>query len=173
MWLDVRAAGEVTTGGGEAATIEPLARHLDVYDAILAQNFGLGVQACYRGPRLYDAEETKAVVKKWVDFYKKYRDILESDLIHVRRADGRDLDAMMHVNPRLKHKALVMVFNPLDHRVEKTLSLPLYLTGLAADTAIRPREQEGEARPIKIDRKFRADLPAALAPRSATWFVVE
>ena len=50
-------------GGGAAATIEPLVKHLDTYDAILAQNFGLGVQACYRGPRLYDADETKAVVK--------------------------------------------------------------------------------------------------------------
>ena len=31
---------------------------------------GAGVAACYRGSRVYDTEETKAVVKKWVDFYK-------------------------------------------------------------------------------------------------------
>ena len=36
---------------------------------------------------MYDTPETKAVVKKWVDFFKKYRDILTSDIIHVRRAD--------------------------------------------------------------------------------------
>ena len=57
-------------GGGAAATLEPLSEHLDAYAAHLAQNFGAGVQACYRGPRLYDTDETKAVVKKWVDFYK-------------------------------------------------------------------------------------------------------
>ena len=88
-------------GGGEAATLEPLAEHLDAYEAHLAQNFGCGVQACYRGPRLYDGVETKAAVKKWVDFYKCYRAILESDIIHLRRADGRDIDGVMHVNPQL------------------------------------------------------------------------
>ena len=85
-------------GGGAAATIEPLSEHLDAYEAHLANNFGMGVQACYRGPRLYDTDQTKAVVKKWVDFFKMYRDILESDIIHVRRADGRDIDCILHVN---------------------------------------------------------------------------
>ncbi len=158
-------------GGGEAATIEPLVKHLDVYDAILGQNFGLGVQACYRGPRLYDSGETKAVVKKWVDFYKKYRDILESDLIHIRRADGRDLDCMMHINPRLKHKALAMVFNPLQRKVMKSLTLPLYHTGLTETASLR--QQEGPPQTLKLDRKYNVELPVELAPRSATWFVVE
>ncbi len=27
------------------------------------------------------------LVKKWVDFYKTYRDILISDIVHVRRPD--------------------------------------------------------------------------------------
>jgi hypothetical protein len=75
-------------GGGAAATLEPLHQHLDAYEAHLANNFGAGVQACYRGPRLYDTDATKAVVQKWVAWFKRYRDILESDLIHVRRADG-------------------------------------------------------------------------------------
>ena len=73
-------------GGGEAATLQPLNEHLDAYGAHLAQNFGWGVQACYRGPRLYDTEETKAVVRTWVDFYKAHRAI-ESDVIHLRRAE--------------------------------------------------------------------------------------
>ena len=45
-------------GGGAAATIEPLADHLDAYEAHMAQNYGSGVQACYRGPRLYDTDST-------------------------------------------------------------------------------------------------------------------
>ncbi|MGQ9590005.1 MAG: hypothetical protein ACUVYA_06890, partial [Planctomycetota bacterium] len=47
-------------GGGAAATLEPLKDHLDAYGQHLAQNFGAGVQACYRGPRLYDSDETRA-----------------------------------------------------------------------------------------------------------------
>ena len=47
-------------GGGAAATIEPLKDHLPHYGQRMANLFGAGVQACYRGPRLYDAEETRA-----------------------------------------------------------------------------------------------------------------
>ena len=43
-------------GGGEATTFEPLHQHLADYEWYLAQNFGSGVIACYRGPRLYDTE---------------------------------------------------------------------------------------------------------------------
>ncbi len=158
-------------GGGAAATIEPLAEHLDVYEALMASLFGTGVQACYRGPRLYDREQTKAAVKKWVDFYKKYRDILDSDIIHVRRADGRDIDCMMSVNPRLEHKALAMVFNPLNTPVKRTLRLPLYYAGLT-DTAT-VREQEGEPRTFKLARDYSIEVEVEMPPQSSTWFVIE
>ena len=48
-------------------------------------DIGAGVAACYRGYRLYDTNETKALVTKWVSFYKKYRSILIRDIIHVRK----------------------------------------------------------------------------------------
>jgi len=47
-------------------------------------DIGAGVAACYRGYRLYDTNETQALVTKWVSFYKKYRSILIRDIIHVR-----------------------------------------------------------------------------------------
>jgi hypothetical protein len=69
-------------GGGAAATMEPLKEHLTEYENQMMQNYGSGVQACYRGPRLYDAPETKALVAKTIDWYKKYRGILNSDIVH-------------------------------------------------------------------------------------------
>ena len=78
-------------GGGEAAIFEPLEDNLDAYEWALAQYFGAGVQACYRGYQLYDTETTRKVVKKWTDFYRRYRSILTGDLIHVRRADMQGL----------------------------------------------------------------------------------
>ncbi len=158
-------------GGGPAATLEPLAEHLDAYEAHLAQNFGSGVQACYRGPRLFDTDQTKAVVAKWVGFYKQYRDILDSDIIHVRRADGRDIDCMMHVNPCLPHKGLAMVFNPLDRVVERTLKLNLYYTGLTRTASIR--EQEGPAKRYELSRGYEVEVPIRMKPNSVTWFVIE
>jgi hypothetical protein len=157
-------------GGGAAATIEPLAEHLDAYAAHLANNLGAGVQACYRGPRLYDTEETKAVVKQWVNFFKRYRDILESDVIHVRRADGRDIDCLLHVNPQLDIKGLAMVYNPLDHSVERKLTLPLYYTGLT-DTA-RIHKKDGASETYRLDRDYHVTVPVTIGARSNTWLII-
>ena len=126
-------------GGGAAATIEPLKDHLEHYETRLANLFGAGVQACYRGPRLFDTDETKAVVKKWVDFYKAHRAILDSDLIHLRRADGRDWDGWLHVNPALKERGLAMIYNPLNEPIERRIRLPLYYTGLTDRAFGAPR----------------------------------
>jgi hypothetical protein len=158
-------------GGGAAATLEPLSEHLDAYGAHLGQNFGSGVQACYRGPRLYDSDETKALVKKWVDFYKEYREILDSDIIHVRRPDGRDIDCILHVNSQLKHKALAMVYNPLSRKVSRQLKLPLYYTGLAKTAKIR--EKQGKAKKYTLDRKYYVEIPVHIDAGSVTWFAVE
>jgi len=158
-------------GGGAAATIEPLKDHLEHYEQRLANRFGAGVIACYRGPRLYDTDETKAVVKRWVDFYKRHRPILNSDIVHLRRADGRDLDYILHVNPALKEKGLLMVYNPLDRGLAKTLTIPLYYTGLTDQASVR--EQDNPARTFALDRQCAIALPVDVPARGVTWFVIE
>lgn len=158
-------------GGGAAATLEPLSEHLNEYEWHLAQNFGSGVQAAYRGPRLYDTEAVKAVVKKWVDFYKKHRAVLNSDIVHVRRPDGKGLDCVLHVNPELKERGLAMIYNPTDRRIETTLDLPLYYTGLTSKARIR--EQDGKPKTVPLDRDYHAGVPVKLAPKSITWITIE
>ncbi|HEY6226921.1 MAG TPA: alpha-galactosidase [Verrucomicrobiae bacterium] len=157
-------------GGGPAATIEPLAQHLDHYNLTLANNFGAGVQACYRGPRLYDTDETKALVKKWTAFYKKHRAILDSDLIHTRRPDARDVDFYLHVNPQLEEKALIMAFNPLDGPTEKILNVPLYYTGKSKQVTIT--DEHNHSKKYALDQTQSAKLPVQLPPQSVTWFIV-
>ena len=158
-------------GGGAAATLEPLSEHLDAYEAHLAQNFGSGVQACYRGMRLYDTDETKAVVRKWVDFYKKYREILDSDILHLRRPDGNDIDGLMHVNPKTTPRGLAMFFNPTDRTIDKTVDLPLYYTGLTEVALVR--ERGGPALSYRLDRGYRISLPVRIEARGLTWLVIE
>jgi hypothetical protein len=68
-----------------------------------------------RGQRLYDPEvaASKALVQKWTSFYRTYRQIVTSDIIHVRAPDGQSVDCMLHVNPRLpQHKGLALLINP-------------------------------------------------------------
>jgi len=149
-------------GGGAAATIEPLAEHLDTYEAFLQLNLGAGVQACWRGPRLYDTPETLALVKKWVGWFKQHRAILESDVIHLRRADGRDWDGLLHVNPALATKGLAVLFNPLTTPLERRLRLPLYYTGLS--DAVRVRIGDGPERSARLDREYGLTLDLTLPP---------
>ncbi len=157
-------------GGGAAATIEPLKDHLEHYETRLADLFGAGVQACYRGPRLYDTDETKAVVKKWVDFYKAHRAILDSDLIHLRRADGRDWDGWLHVNPRLPECGLAMFYNPLPEPIERRIRLPLYYTGLTDHAIIR--HADGRVEAIQLARDFSAEIAVKIPAGGRTWLSV-
>jgi len=158
-------------GGGAAATIEPLDEHLDHYRRMLESNLALGVQACYRGPRLFDTERTRAMVKAQVNWFKAHRDILESDLIHGRRADARDLDWMLHVNPRPKEKGLLAVFNPLNESRTKTLRVNLYYTGLT--DAAHIRESSGKAKKFKLARDYTVELPVTVPAQGMNCYVIE
>lgn len=158
-------------GGGAAATIEPLDEHRDHYERMLVSNLAFGAQACYRGPQLYDTERTRDLVKQWVAWYKAHRDILESDLIHGRRADGRDIDWMLHVNPRLDTKGMLVVFNPLDEAVTRDITVNLYYTGLE-DTAVISAEG-GPPQAVAISRNHSIRVPVTLPPRGFTWYTMK
>lgn len=158
-------------GGGAAATLEPLHEHLEEYKTLMFQNYGCGIQACYRGPRLYDTEETREAVTEIIRWYKKYRTILNSDLIHLRRPDAKDWDGLMHVNPQGKEKGLALFFNPLDHEITRTIKIPLYYTGIKGKALVR--EQEGKKRRYRTDENDCITLEVTLPANGHTWYVFE
>jgi hypothetical protein len=158
-------------GGGPEAVLEPLSEHLDAYEQLMMQYYGAGVQACYRGPRLYDTDETKKTVSNVISWYKKYRDILNSDIIHLRRADGRDWDGIMHVNPELPVKGLVMLYNPTGQKMVRNVKLPLYYTG--KDQSVKIRVKEGAAQSYKVGRNYEVDYKVEIPAEGYTWLVVE
>lgn len=158
-------------GGGPEAVLEPLKDHLKDYKALMMQYYGAGVQACYRGPRLYDSPETKQTVAGVINWYKKYRDILNSDIIHLRRADGRDWDGIMHVNPQLPVKGLVMLYNPLKQKITRTIKVPLYYAGLTHAATFL--EQGKSKINVKLNRDYSAKLTFTIDAECYTWFLVE
>lgn len=158
-------------GGGAAATIEPLCEHLDHYRLMLNNNLMAGVQASYRGKRLYDTEETKAMVKESIDIYNAHRDILESPAIHIRRPDGRDYDGYVHVNPALKEKGLIVFFNPLNEEITRTVRVPLYYTGLT-DTAVISLFGE-EKKEYALNRDYTVELTFTVPANDYVWFTVK
>ncbi len=158
-------------GGGSAATLEPLSEHLYEYKNLMFQNYGAGIQACYRGPRLYDTPETKKIVLEIINWYKKYRNILNNDIIHLRRPDARDWDGIMHVDPKGKEKGLAMFYNPTDQEITRNIQLPLYYTGLSKTASIR--EQEGISKTYTLDRNYTVNLAVRIPAKGYTWYVIE
>ena len=158
-------------GGGDAATLEPLAGHLDAYEKLMMQYYGSGIQACYRGPRLYDTEKTKELVVHTISWYKKHRDILNSDIVHLRRADGRDWDGIMHVNPQLKEKGFVMLYNPLKYKIERQIQLPLYYTAIKSSARISVKD--GEPKTYQLDKTGEANLNVTIPAEGYVWLIIE
>ena len=158
-------------GGGPEAVLEPLSEHLTDYEQLMVQYYGAGVQACYRGPRLYDTETTRQLVSKTVAWYKQYRDILNADMIHLRRADGRDWDGFIHVDPQQKQKGFLMLYNPTKERITRTINVPLYYTGLTSSATFKAKG--ATAKKYTLNRNYEVSLTVTIDPESYTWFTVE
>ena len=148
--------------------LEPLCENLDRYEQQLIQFLGSGCHLTIRGNRLYDTPETKQLVSKWINWFKEYRDILTSDIIHVSRPTGRDLDCMMHVNPFIKHKGMVIVFNPTDRDITKEMRLPLYYTGLKGKVTIIT--SDGSKKNYPLDQNGNLLLPVSVTAQGTSWF---
>ena len=158
-------------GGGAAATVEPLERNLAHYDLRFADNLGAGVQACWRGPRLFDTEKTLAVVRKWTSFYKSHRRVLTGDLIHLRRPDGRDWDGWVKVDPQADERAMAFLFNPTTVPIEREIRLPLYYAGLKDRASL----SVGGAKPVEVslDRECRATVKVEIPAEGYVWMLAK
>ncbi|WP_158858158.1 hypothetical protein [Lunatibacter salilacus] len=157
-------------GGGAAATIEPLEEHLAHYSQRMANLFGAGVQACYRGPRLYDTDSTKRMVEQWVSFYKTHREILDSDIIHLRRPDGRDWDGLLHVNPKGEEKGFLMLYNPLEKSITRNITVPVYYTGLGKKLMLTT--SDGKNHNLTISRDYTVELEVTIPAKSHTYAIL-
>lgn len=158
-------------GGGEEAVLEPLEDHLKDYEQLMMQYYGSGIQACYRGPRLYDSDKTKQLVIKTISWYKKYREILNSDIIHLRRADGRDWDGILHVNPSGNEKGLLMLYNPLNVTITRNINVPVYYTGLSSKTLVE--DSQGKVKSVLINREYEITLNVTIHAKGYTYYILK
>ena len=159
-------------GGGAAATIEPLSEHADHYRRMLISNLGYGAQACWRGPRLFDGDLTRNLLKEHVSWFKQYRTILESDVIHSssRRADGRGLDWVMHASPASDPPGMLIVYNPTDQPIRQVIPLNLYYTGILGPAV--GSDRTGSLYELRMDRRGRSALQVEVPAGDATWYTI-
>ncbi|HAZ66655.1 MAG TPA: alpha-galactosidase, partial [Opitutae bacterium] len=88
------------------------------------------------------------------------------------RADGKDWDGLLHVNPRLKERALFSVFNPTNQAIERDILVPLYYAGLK-DSAEFSINGASDTTRAKLDAASRAKIRLTLPPNSHTWVVFQ
>ena len=89
----------------------------------------------------------------------------------MRRADGRDWDGILHVNPSLKTKGLMMLYNPSKKEITRTIKVPLYYTGLTGTATLK--EKEGVAKKYTLNRDYEISYTCTLKPESYTWVQIE
>ncbi|ETO21666.1 hypothetical protein RFI_15538 [Reticulomyxa filosa] len=148
----------------------PLSKNIADYDWALGMYFLYAVAAEIRGYELYDNEDTKQVVIKWTTIFKNHRDILISDIIHVRRPDNQFVDCIMHVNPFLSEKGFIAVFNPLTTTVNTTLQISLYYTGLSGKAYLSHEDQAYV--PVTLTQLYNLALDVYMEPQSITYYVL-
>lgn len=168
-WMTLQLVGFYTND--PRVGLEPLCENLDRYESQLVQFLSSGAQLTIRGKRLYDTPQTKQMVSKWINWYKQYREILNSEIIHVSRPTGRDLDCIMHVNPFINDKGMVVVFNPTNRTIKKELRLPLYYAGLKNKAQVTGADAKTVS--YTLNDKQEMLLPVEVKPGGTTWFVIK
>jgi hypothetical protein len=78
---------------------------------------------------------------------------------------------MLHVNPMLDQKGMLVVFNPLAEPVEKTIRVNLYYTGLTDRATVRAGG--GQAVAYELNRDYAIDIPVKIGPADFAWYVIE
>ena len=88
----------------------------------------------------------------------------------MRRADGRDLDYWLVVNPSGTEKGALMVFNPTDKEITREIEVPLYYTGLEDRAVVF--QDSGLAEELPLSRYYAVTLTVTLEAQGwSTWFI--
>jgi hypothetical protein len=139
----------------------------------LATHLGLGFTACLHGKHLFAGPQSKALVKKWIDFYNRYRPLLTGRTLTLRSPDMHGLDGVFHCNPNQNPCGVAVIFNPSDRELTGTFILPLEFAGWTPDrpAMIRPHG-EGQPLPLPLDDQGQALLEIHLPAGKVEWWEV-
>ena len=110
-------------------------------------------------------------MKQKVEWFKKYREILESDVVHVRRPDGRNLDWMLHVNPELDNCGMLVVYNPTGKPVSERLKVNVYYTGLRNTASVMGAD--GKSIQVSVQRDFTIELNVVVPANGMSWYLLK
>ena len=164
--------------GSPASEYEPLSQHLAEFEMALSGHLAFGLAAfLYQGDQMYDTPEGLALYVKWGGWFKAHRALLSTgDLIHIARANGQGLDAILHAKAGAPTPALLVVWNPTDAPLSAQLAVPLYYAGLRGPSTVNVTFEDWPgaspapaAQTVPMDWRGRAAVPVTVPARSVTW----
>jgi len=163
--FDLNRAGNMTS-----------ADELQYLDTGLATFLGAAGH-CFQGGPLWLNDASRAIVTRWTAVFDKYRALLNGDVVHVRKPDGRGWDAMMHVLPSAaagEPRAFAIFFNPLASRaVSVNTSLCIYYANFASGPApVRVEWDDGEVEQATQDAAFSVRLSRSVPAHGYAWAVL-
>jgi hypothetical protein len=75
------------------------------------------------------------------------------------------------VNPNLKEKGLLMVYNPLDKPITRIIKVPLYYTGITGYAKVS--EKEGMKKKFQLDENKNIILQVSIPANGYNWYMIE
>lgn len=125
-------------GGGKKACFSPLEENVKDYEWMVFQHFVSGVIPCFRGKKLFEGEKSKAVIKKWTEFYNKYKPVINGITVHClppvldpkNAARTTGLDIILNELPYGETRGVLAIFNQTDKEITQKVQIPLFYTGL-------------------------------------------
>jgi len=159
--------------GSKASIWEPLSSHIQDYDFVFGMYFSYAVAPTIRGYELFDNNQTKAILTKWVSFYKKHREVLISDIIHIRRPDNQWIDGILHVNSYINECGIAIFFNPLTLSVYNAkMEFSLYYTGIQTNK-IWISYEDSPYELVSLGDDYTIHLNITMKPKSITYYVFQ
>ena len=73
--------------------------------------------------------------------------------------------------PIYKEKLRVRCYNPTGEDITRTISLPLYYTGLSKKARIS--ERGGKPYKVRLDREYNAEITVTIPANGYTWLVIK
>ncbi|OQB31654.1 MAG: hypothetical protein BWY09_02907 [Candidatus Hydrogenedentes bacterium ADurb.Bin179] len=78
---------------------------------------------------------------------------------------------MLHVNPKLETKGMLVVFNPLNQPAERTLKVNLYYTGLKDRAVVT--DESGEEQALPLNRDYTVSIPVRVPAHGFAWYKMQ
>ena len=153
----------------DAPDMLPMEEHIEELDCYYGTLYGYGFEGKPFTPYAFDGPKSKAIICKWLDFWKSHAEYFKQGyIVHLREPDGENIDAIAHIIEGDAPRALLVAYNPTDKDLKADISLdPFYTAGLPIE-GWKARDVNGKEQLISS-----GSVSVRVTANSTTWYHLE